>query len=304
MSEELVFGEEPGPERPVIEVDSPINLRPKLSDIGIEEVERGVCQDTFENRAILRGHKMGWDPVYASNGVPTGLIQARSPEMAKARRVLSLGEKKPILVDPERMNSDYITGLDLLAESASDYLVPPWVVGATRAWIKEQEAGGPPSSKRKPAALPTRCKHIKEDGIRCMLWSSGRPKDDGYCRIHLGSVQRRPGEDVERARAKLTQAAPYAVDVLEDLMQNAESEPVKLKASTEILDRAGVRGGVEFDARLEVTDGRQPAQVVAERLQRLANGAIQVAAKMAAAGLEVPKDDESDIQDAEIVEEA
>ena len=137
-----------------------------------------------------------------------------------------------------------------------------------------------------------------------MLWSSGRPADDGYCRIHLGSVQRRPGEDVERARAKLTQAAPYAVDVLEDLMQNAQSEPVKLKASTEILDRAGVRGGVEFDARLEVTDGRQPAQVVAERLQRLAAGAIQVAAKMAEAGLEMPKDAESDIEDAEIVEES
>jgi hypothetical protein len=136
-----------------------------------------------------------------------------------------------------------------------------------------------------------------------MLWSSGRPADDGYCRIHLGSVQRRPGEDVERARAKLTQAAPYAVDVLEDLMQNAQSEPVKLKASTEILDRAGVRGGIEFDARLEVTDGRQPAQVVAERLQRLAAGAIQVAAKMAEAGLEIPKDAESDIEDAEIVEE-
>jgi hypothetical protein len=304
MSEELVFGEEPGPERPEVQVDSPINIRPKLSDIGIEEVERGICQDSFENRALLRAHKMGWDPVYASNGVPTGLIQARSPEMAKARRVMSLTEKKPILVDPERVNSDYITGLDLLAESASDYLVPPWVIGATRTWIKEQEAGGPPSSKRQPAALPTRCKHVKDDGIRCMLWSSGRPKDDGYCRIHLGSVQRRPGEDVERARAKLTQAAPYAVDVLEDLMQNAQSEPVKLKASTEILDRAGVRGGVEFDARLEVTDGRQPAQVVAERLQRLAAGAIQVAAKMAEAGLEVPKDAESDIEDAEIVEES
>jgi hypothetical protein len=137
-----------------------------------------------------------------------------------------------------------------------------------------------------------------------MLWSSGRPADDGYCRIHLGSVQRRPGEDIERARAKLTQAAPYAVDVLEDLMQNAQSEPVKLKASTEILDRAGVRGGIEFDARLEVTDGRQPAQVVAERLQRLAAGAIQVAAKMAEAGLEMPKDAESDIEDAEIVEES
>jgi hypothetical protein len=36
MSEELVFGEEPGPERAEFAVDSPINIRPKLDDIGIE----------------------------------------------------------------------------------------------------------------------------------------------------------------------------------------------------------------------------------------------------------------------------
>lgn len=302
MSTDLVFEQEPGPERPEVQIDSPINLRPDLSKIGIDEVEKGICQDTYENRAILRRSKMGWDPVYASNGVPTGLIQARSEEMAKARRVLSLTEKKPILVDPDHMNSDYITGYDLLAESAADYVVPPWVVGATRSYIKEQEAGGVPAgSKRKPAALPTRCRAIKDDGIRCMMWSSGRMQDDGYCRVHLGSISRKPGEDVERARSKLTQAAPYAVDILEDLMENAASEPVRLKASTEILDRAGVRGGIEFDARIEVADGRQPAQVVAERLQRLAAGAIQVASTLAQAGITIPTESD-EIQDAEIIE--
>ena len=302
MSTDLVFEQEPGPERPEVQIDSPINLRPDLSKIGIDEVEKGICQDTYENRAILRRSKMGWDPVYASNGVPTGLIQARSEEMAKARRVLSLAEKKPILVDPDHMNSDYITGYDLLAESAADYIVPPWVVGATRSYIKEQEAGGVPvGSKRKPAALPTRCRAIKDDGIRCMMWSSGRMQDDGYCRVHLGSIQRKPGEDVERARSKLTQAAPYAVDILEDLMENAASEPVRLKASTEILDRAGVRGGVEFDARIEVADGRQPAQVVAERLQRLAAGAVQIASTLAQAGIIIPTESD-EIQDAEIIE--
>jgi hypothetical protein len=135
-----------------------------------------------------------------------------------------------------------------------------------------------------------------------MLWSSGRPADDGYCRIHLGSLQRRPGEDVERARAKLTQAAPYAVDVLEDLMENAASEPVRLKASTEILDRAGVRGGVEFDANININDGRPAAQIVAERLERLAAGAIEVAAKLSEAGITLPKSN-NDIIDAEVVEE-
>lgn len=297
-------GGEIEPEKAEIHIDEPTSMRPNLSDLGIDEVERGICQDSYENRAILRRSKMGWDPVYATNGVPTGLIQARSPEMDKARRVMSLAEKKPILVDPDHVNSDYLTGLDLMAESAADYLVPPWVLGATRNYIKEQNEGGlPPGSRRKPAAMPMRCKAIKDDGIRCMLWCSGRPKDDGYCRIHLGSIQRKPGEDIERARAKLTQAAPYAVDVLEDLMENAESEPVRLKASAEILDRAGVRGGVEFDANINVHDSRPPATIVAERLQRLASGAIEMAAKLSAAGIEVPKD-ESDIVDAEVVSDS
>ena len=83
------------------------------------------------------------------------------------------------------------------------------------------------------------------------------------------------------------QAAPYAVDVLEDLMQFAASEPVKLKASTEILDRAGVRGGVELDGNISVTDGRPAAEIIAERLSRLASGAISVAANLAANGVEV-----------------
>ena len=275
---------EPKFERPVVEVDEPVSIRPNLAELGIDEVERGVCQDSYTNRSILRRHKLGWDQVYASNGVPTGLIQARSADMDKQRRMLSLSEKKPILVDPNVLNSDYVTGYDLLAESASDHLVPPWVIGATRNWLKEQEAGGPSSPRRQPAALPTRCRAVKDDGLRCMLWSSGRVKDDGLCRVHLGSLQRKPGEDVERARMKLTQAAPYAVDVLEELMENAASEPVRLKASTEILDRAGVRGGVEFDARVEVTDGRSPASIVAERLERLATSASAVQALLGNAG--------------------
>ena len=306
MSELTPFeSEEPQAEKPEIQIDDPISMRPNLADLGIDEVERGICLDSYENRAILRRSKMGWDPVYASNGVPTGLILARSAEMDKARRVLSLAEKKPIMVDPDRVNSDYITGLDLMAESAADYLVPPWVMGATRNYVKEQNDGGlPPGSRKKPAALPSRCRAVKDDGIRCMLWSSGRPKDDGYCRVHLGSIQRKPGEDIERARAKLTQAAPYAVDVLEDLMENAASEPVRLKASAEILDRAGVRGGVEFDATINVHDGRPPAVIVAERLQRLASGAVEMAAKLSAAGIEIPTKDESDIVDADVVSDS
>jgi hypothetical protein len=158
-------------------------------------------------------------------------------------------------------------------------------------WIAEQD-NPVASEKKKPTALPHRCRAVKDDGLRCMLWSSGRPKDDGLCRVHLRSLKKRPGEDIERARAKLTQAAPYAVDMLEDLMQNAVSEPVKLKASTEILDRAGVRGGVEVDSNISVTDARPAAIIIAERLQRLAMGAVTVAAELSNTGLVIEPEKE------------
>jgi hypothetical protein len=302
MTEPAPFGAPVEPEAPIVEIDAPFSLRPDLSELGIEETDRGVCADTFENRSLLRSAKLGWDPVYASNGVPTGLIAARSKDMVLQRRIISLAEKRPIMVDPESRNSDYLTGLDLLAESATDHLVPPWVIGSTRAWVAEQEAGGPKTAKLQPKNLPHRCRAIKDDTIRCMLWSSGRPKDDGLCRVHLGVLKRLPGDDVERARAKLTQAAPYAVDVLEDLMLNAESEPVKLKASTEILDRAGVRGGVEIDTNLSI-EVRPAASIINERLERLARGAIETAARLAEAGLTVPGDPDPNVVDAEVVEE-
>lgn len=287
-------------ERAEYVIDEPLDLRPDLTLIGLEEVDKGVCEDTFENRAILRRAKLNWDPVYSTNGIPTGLIRARSQQSTIERRILSLSEKKPIMVDPDNRNSDYLTGLDLVAEEKTDYLVPPWVIGATRLWIKEQDEGGPRSEKRKPLALPHRCRQIKDDSIRCMLWSSGRPNDDGLCRIHLRSTKHKTSDDIERARTKLQQAAPYAVDMLEDLMENAESEPVKLKAATEILDRAGVRGGIEIDSTVNI-DVRPAASIISERLNRLASGAIEAAGKLAAAGVRV--ETEEDMIEAEVVED-
>lgn len=275
-------------------VDDPIAVRADLSELGIEEVDRGVCEDSFENRAILRRARLIYEPVYNSDGKPSGLIKVRSADSTRERRIASLAEKRPILVTPTDQNSDYLTGLDLIAEEATDYLVPPWVMGATRKYLKEQEAGGPATAKRQPSPMPHRCRHIKEDGIRCMLWGSGRPIDDGLCRVHLRSLKHKTSDDIERAREKLMQAAPYAVDKLEELMEFAESEPVKLKAATEILDRAGVRGGVEIDTNINI-DVRPAASVIAERLERLAQGAIVTASLLAQDGVSVV--------DAEVVED-
>lgn len=273
-------------------LDEPVTERADLSELGIEELERGVCEDTFENRKLLRRSRLIWETLYTSDG--SRLLKVRSAESTKERRIQSLAEKRPILVTPTDNNSDYLTGLDLLAEEATDYLVPPWVIHATRLYLKEQEDGGPPSPKRAPLAQPHRCRYIKEDSIRCMLWGTGRPKDDGLCRVHLRSVKHKTSDDIERAREKLVQAAPYAVDKLEEMMEFAESEPVRLKAATEILDRAGVRGGIEIDNNVNV-NVRPAAEVIAERLDRLASGAIQAAARLAGDGHKVI--------DAEIVEE-
>ncbi len=250
---------------------TPLDLRPDLTEFGVVEFDRGVCDDTFENRQILRAANLTWDYVYDQLGHSTGLISARSKESLRERRLVNFAERRPLLTDPTNNNSDFLTGLDLVIDEAACKMTPPWVIAATRAYIKEQDEGTV-SQRRAPKGLPQRCKVVKSDGIRCLMWSSGRLKDDGACRYHL-KFARKPGGDIERARQKIVQSAPYAVEVMEELMMDAQSEPVRLKAATEILDRAGVRGGVEVNVEVEHT-GLQPHEVIAQRLEQLRTAAL------------------------------
>jgi hypothetical protein len=226
-----------------------------------------------------------WSPVFDDqSGAATNLIIARSIEQDKERALISINNKKQLLSDPGNVNSNFLTGLDLLLDDDALKIAPPWVVGATRNWLKEQEDGGPKTTKRAPLGLPGRCRMTKTDGTRCQLWNSGRIKDDGLCRIHLGST-RRTSNNVEIARLKISQASTYAVDVLEELMETAISEPVKLKAATEILDRAGVRGGIEVN--VDIKTDRSPADILAERLARLENVAAERAKELVINGVDV-----------------
>ena len=280
------FEEEDTPENLIPIVETPYDRRPNLEELGIIEIERGICQDTFENRAILRRSMLKWSPVFDDQtGAATNLIIARSIEQDKERALISINNKKQLLSDPGNVNSDFVTGLDLLLDDEALKIAPPWVLGATRNWLKEQEEGGPKTAKRAPLGLPGRCRMTKTDGTRCQLWNSGRIKDDGLCRIHLGST-RRTANNVEIARQKISQASTYAVDVLEELMETAVSEPVKLKAATEILDRAGVRGGMELNIDVKTTD-RSPAEVLAERLARLESVAAERTSQLIINGVDV-----------------
>ena len=299
MSAEIAEFLDDGPaEEPEIQLDDPMDMRVNLTELGIEEIERGVCEDNYDNRAIIRRAKLRYQALYDQFGRATGLINVITPESLIERRILALSEKKPLMVDPDNRNSEYLTGVDLLLDDRACAITPPWVIGATRAWVAQTENGGVPEKGRKKAqGLPGRCRAVKTDSIRCMLWHSGKPQDDGLCRTHL-KVARKPSDDVRRAREKLFQAAPYAVDTLEELMDSAESEPVRLKASTEILDRAGIRGGQDFTVDVEVTDTRTASQVVIERLARLAAGAAMVQERQFAL------EEDGQVVDAEVVEDS
>jgi hypothetical protein len=83
-------------------------------------------------------------------------------------------------------------------------------------------------------------------------------------------------------------------------MESAINEQVALKASTEILDRAGVRGGTELDIGVDVTDRRPAHMIVSERLARLAEGANALQSRMLSRNGEIV---DVEPEDAEVVED-
>jgi hypothetical protein len=253
----------------MVYINEPLDLRPDLAMYGLEEVDRGVCEDSYENRSVLRVNKLSWLTIYDETGVPTGNIQVLSPEMELHRNRLNAEDRAPILSDDRDINSDYLTEEALLVEEKADHLVPLWVIAATRTWLRVKEARET-DPKKMPTleSAPGRCRAIKSDGVRCLLWHAGRRTDDRLCRAHLGTKKHMNTGAIQKARERVIQSAPAAVDILERLMESAESEPVRLKAATELLDRAGVRGGVEIDAKIEINE-RPADDVIRERLQRL-----------------------------------
>lgn len=251
-----------------LEIESPLNLVPDLALLGIEEVDKGVCLDTPENRRLIRVNKLTYSPVYTTAGTDTPLIQvvngAQRAEVLKASHA-------SLLDDPEDANSDYIAGTDLLLEPDSANLVPVWVMAATRRWVAIERKRLKEGKLINPSTVsaPKRCRAIRSDGYRCQGWFNGSAEYDGLCRVHL---TRHSGKDntalIVKARNRLMSMTPNIVDELEKLAYSADGEPTRLKAMTEILDRAGVRGGVEIDVagQIEVVPA---AETVRERLKKL-----------------------------------
>lgn len=232
-----------------------------LGSLGIDEVDAWICEDTFENRAILRTAKFMWSQISDEDGLPTALIRAYSPEALIARRDSVWDSRKPIMVNPGDRYSDFV-GPD---DYPSDFPMPWWLKQRARAW-QQQGAEGVPEADRR--AFPTRCDTVRTDGTRCWNWAPS-PRKSSLCKQHRPWTAELEAQNAAIARRKISLAAPAMADALEDLALNAASEPVRLKAVTEILDRAGVRGGVEIDHHVEI-EITNPAEKVRERLRVLA----------------------------------
>ncbi len=141
---------------------------------------------------------------------------------------------------------------------------------------------------------------MKRDGERCKNWSLR-----GYtkCRKHAGPGVMKDGNVakyaeavIEAARLRLVDSSDMALDTLIELAQPGTSEGIRLKASTEVLDRAGIRGGFEVKVEGEVTVNA--SEEVAKRLAKLSEGAAAVKRMR-----EEASTGEADIVDGEVIED-
>jgi len=127
-----------------------------------------------------------------------------------------------------------------------------------------------PTTDRPVPAL--RCTHERDDGTRCKKFGiRGTGLDmPAMCFIHGGSlpsVKAKAEAHVLSARMRLIQALPLALDTLLDLAENATAENVKLKAATEILDRSGLKGGMEI--QVEINHTANPSEDILKKLQTM-----------------------------------
>jgi len=297
--------ESPDGEEPEMMVEAPPGLLPNLAEWGIEEVDNGVCEDTYENRITIRSNKGRWVSVFDQNGHPTGHLQVITAEMsADALRF----QKTDMLLTPSDVNSDYKTGLELLLTPGIERVAPSWVLRRTKQFLKDEDqrdalGGTGAVHPSRLIRLPSRCVARKADGQRCWLWNDGSINGDSVCNKHTKKANRdlvKP-DLIRLAKARLESSVGGASDTLEELMHNAISETVRLGAAKEILDRAGIRGGIEIDNKVEVTV--TAADMLKERLDKLAeNNKKRESLMQLVENRNAPAPEEETV-DAEIVED-
>lgn len=95
------------------------------------------------------------------------------------------------------------------------------------------------------------CTAIKKDGTQCRKWAV---RGVLVCMKHgaqLPQVRKVAEERVQAARVQMMGMTTDATKVLEQLMQPGVPEGIRLKAATEILDRSGLKAGMEVNVTVE-----------------------------------------------------
>lgn len=282
--------------------------KPKLAlrELPIEWVEDRVCEENFENRRLLRENGHRWRPVPPDpdTGMPSGLIEVPDPV---AEQESALARHAAILVNPRDPWSDFVDVREIPIDATG---VPYWIHRKAEQWHEWNASEGKPvepgtagkgvvakAKAGKEPHLPTRCTAVKKDGTRCWAWAVDKA-NDGKCRAHApgAALAANMGHQIALSRVKLMQAAPAMVDILEELATTAAAEQVRLKASTEILDRAGVSSSTDINITGAIAVEADPATVIRDRLSSLA-GRLTKADEHAA-------DSDEDVVDAEVAEDA
>lgn len=141
----------------------------------------------------------------------------------------------------------------------------------------------PKSGKELPAL---RCTHERDDGTRCKNFGvrgTGFNGTPSMCFIHGGSlpnVKKKAEATLLVARMRLVENTGMALDTLFELTKPGTAENIRLKAATEILDRSGIKGGM--DINVEVTQNVSLAEDIGKRLEIMRQRQLASAAEAAA----------------------
>lgn len=106
-----------------------------------------------------------------------------------------------------------------------------------------------------------RCRFIKSDGNRCGRWGvagtgtiDANGEAGGWCMKHgagLPSVRKAAEQRVAETRVRMMGATPDAFAVLHEMLKPGVPEGIRLKAATELLDRSGLKAGMEVNVTVE-----------------------------------------------------
>lgn len=109
--------------------------------------------------------------------------------------------------------------------------------------------------------MSKQCSAMRTDGkTPCGRWAIA---GGTVCPKHGGQLP----NVKEAARKRIEALAPRATEVIEELMEGAVSEPVRLGAARDVLDRAGVGEGKTI--KVELTEGAAVDRQIAEMVDRL-----------------------------------